>query len=268
MKTTTLSIDLLRLDGDTQNRVGINEDAVAEYAEIISEGNGQWPLPPLEVFHDGTEYFVADGFHRTLGAARAKRGSIPCTVHAGSAFDARVFGMTANDKHGLRMTRADKRKCVEWLLEQPGRLSQKKIAEMAGVSPRTVQTIVQERKPPAPLGRPEPATPTTQLAKSPPPNDQKAAHSPPQRGVVDADPLDTPEPPVMTEPQAKPNGKPPRQLDRPAWFKQWDNAIGPLVRLVDKIAREVGETGSQSHDVIQDQLQAATEEMAEWMGVQ
>ena len=147
MKTESLSVDLPRIDGDTQSRIGINEDAVQDYADLISSNNGDWPFPPIDVFFDGTDYYVGNGFHRFLAAHRAKRGSIPCTVHKGSARDARIFGMTANDKQGLRMSREDKRANVEWLLDEGGNMTQAVIAETAGVSVRTVKTIVAERKP-------------------------------------------------------------------------------------------------------------------------
>ena len=146
MVPKTLSVDLLRIDGGTQNRLSINEDVVEDYAEIIAGCNGKWPFAPLDVFHDGTDYYVADGFHRTLGALRAKRSSVPCEIHKGTARDARVFGMTANDRHGLRMSRADKRACVEWLLENEQKLTQDEISHKAGVSKRLVQMIVADRK--------------------------------------------------------------------------------------------------------------------------
>ena len=61
--------------------------------------------------------------------------------------------------------------------------------------------------------------------------------------------------------------KPPKKIDRSGWFKQWDQQIGPLVRLVDKIAKEVGENGETDHEVVQDYLNSASESMAKWMGV-
>ena len=158
MKTTPLAIDLLRLDGDTQSRVRICPDTVDDYAELI-ESNGSWPLGPLDVFHDGSDYWVADGFHRTLAGQQAKRASLPCRIHKGTVRDARIFAMTANDKHGLRMTREDKRACVEWLLDTFPRMTQREVATKAGVSARTVQYIVADRKP--------------QIANSPPPQQGK-----------------------------------------------------------------------------------------------
>ncbi len=145
MKTTVLTVNLLKTDTGTQNRLRIHEETVAEYAEILGDANGEWPFPPLDVFHDGSEYFVADGFHRFLAAQRSKRGTFPCRIHSGTAKDARIFGMTANDRHGLRMTRADKRACVEWLLDNADRMTQTEIAETAGVASRTVKRIVAER---------------------------------------------------------------------------------------------------------------------------
>ena len=145
MKTKPLSIDLLNTDSGTQARVRTSPETVDDYAEVIAEGNGTWPMGPLDVFHDGTEYFLADGFHRVLAAQRTGRASIPCRIHKGNATDARIFGMTANDKNGLRMTRADKRACVEWLLDN-FKLTQKEIAEKAGVCERTVRAVVADRK--------------------------------------------------------------------------------------------------------------------------
>lgn len=147
MSTKTLAIDVLRIDADTQARVKISDETVEAYTEVLESAGKEWPFGPVDVFHDGNEYYVADGFHRTLAAARVKRASIPCRIHKGTAKDAKIFGMTANDTHGLRMTREDKRACVLWLLEQGG-MTQEEIAAKAGVGHRTVKRIVAEKKGP------------------------------------------------------------------------------------------------------------------------
>ena len=173
MKPTTLAIDLIRLDGDTQSRLKINQDTVDDYVNIMFESNAPWPFPPLDVFFDGDDYFLGDGFHRLLGGKEAKLASIPCSVHKGGARDARIFGMTANDQHGLRMSRADKKACVEWLLNQPGKMTQAAIALTAGVSARTVQKIVADARSPR------------VIPFLPPQGDAQVAPSPPSRGVSD-----------------------------------------------------------------------------------
>ena len=61
--------------------------------------------------------------------------------------------------------------------------------------------------------------------------------------------------------------KPPKKLDREAYYQQWNEAIGPLVRLVDKIAEGLGERHDPRQVAIQDRLNEATEEMMAWMGV-
>jgi hypothetical protein len=146
MPEKPLSIDLIVTDAGTQSRLAISESTVEDYAEIISASEG-WPFPPLIVFHDGNRYLVADGFHRLHAASRAKRSSVPCIIHNGTAIDARIFGMTANDTHGLRMTPADKRECVKWLLSNEKKMTQAEIASKAGVSKRLVQFIVAESRP-------------------------------------------------------------------------------------------------------------------------
>lgn len=146
-KIEVLSIDLIRMDGGTQARIACNQDVVDDYAEAITANDGDWPFEPIVVFFDGSDYFLADGFHRTLAAIRLKRSSITCQVHRGTSKDAKIFGMTANDAHGLRMSREDKRACVEWLLENGGKMTQAEIAVKAGVSRRTVTSVVADRKP-------------------------------------------------------------------------------------------------------------------------
>lgn len=262
MKTTPLAIDLLRIDGGSQSRIAINDDVVQDYADLIAKSPGEWPFPPVDVFHDRGFYFVGDGFHRVLAGQRAKRGSIPCFVHKGSAYDARIFGMTANDRHGLRMTRADKRACVEWLLDQPEKMTQKEIAEKAGAGKRTIQMIVADRNTESIAGR-----------ATPPKRDGKAQIARPSGGH---DPFDDTEDPSGEDGRTESDGidakrpkkpKPPKKLDRKAYYKQWGTAIGPLVRLVDKIAEGVGEKHDPHQEAIQEALNTATEEMMAWMGV-
>lgn len=205
MKPASLSVDLLRIDAGTQSRLAINEDVVAEYTEVITQAGIDWPFPPLDVFHDGADYFVADGFHRLLAAIRAKLASVPCNIHKGTASDARIFGMTANDRHGLRMSREDKRACVEWLLDNGGKMTQKAVAEKAGVSTRTVQMVVAERNPASVAGK---ATPPKEQAQ--------IAPSTPSRGDSDpfADPFDEDDP--FGEASESPENAPePEEPDQP-----------------------------------------------------
>jgi hypothetical protein len=147
MNTTALAIDLIRLDGGIQPRAKINEETVEDYAAVWQAANGQYPFDkPCEVFHDGTDYWCADGFHRILGAARAKKASVQCVVHKGSARDAILYAAKCNSSHGLRRTAADKRHVVTKFLkdEEWSKRSSRWIAEVCDVSHTFVSAIRQE----------------------------------------------------------------------------------------------------------------------------
>ena len=267
----SLSTDLIRIDGNTQSRIAINEDVVSDYADIIQKAGTEWPFPPIDVFYDGTDYFDADGFHRYLAALRTKRASIPCKIHKGTARDALIFGMTANDRHGLRMTRADKRKCVEWFLDDDSKLTQKAIAESTGVSTSLIKKIIAERNPASISGKIPPKgdgkghiTPYTPISGGSDPFDETGDpfNEIPDEVFEDVEVVDT-----IEEPESEPpkKGAPPRQFDNSYWLKQWEQAIGPMVRLVDKLAGNVGQSKCKSHKAVQSFLNKATEELERWM---
>jgi uncharacterized ParB-like nuclease family protein len=134
----TLKLEEIRIDGGTQTRAEINNEAVAEYAEAVLEGA---KFPPVDVFFDGVSIWLADGFHRYHAHRRAKVKDIQATFHTGSVQDALMFALSANTKNGLRRTNADKRKCVEIALDNFADWSDRRIAEVCGVSDKTVSKV-------------------------------------------------------------------------------------------------------------------------------
>lgn len=135
-----LELNKIRLDGGTQPRVELNQEVVGEYAEAVMAGN---IFPPVHVFHDGSHYWLADGFHRYFAHKRAGNLEIEADVHTGTLRDALLFSLSANSKHGLRRTNEDKRRAVLILLNdlEWSEWSDIKVAEMAGVSSATVHRI-------------------------------------------------------------------------------------------------------------------------------
>ena len=133
MRSRKLRLTKLRLDGNTQPRAQDDGEIIHEYAELYAAGV---KLPPIVVFFDGKDYWVADGFHRWSGAKHAGLKEISCEVQKGSVEDARWFSYSANQTHGVRRTNADKRKAVLASLKHPkgAKLSSRKIAEHVGVS--------------------------------------------------------------------------------------------------------------------------------------
>lgn len=133
---------LLRLDGDTQPREAINQDAVTEYAELLL--SAPHALPPVDAVFDGESFWVWDGFHRVLGAIEAEIEEIPVRVRNGDLTLARWLACSANQSHGLRRTSGDKRRAVLMALELHPEMSDPMIAEHVGVHRSYVQRIRSE----------------------------------------------------------------------------------------------------------------------------
>lgn len=135
-----LSLDLIRTDGGTQARVGLNEGVVAEYAAEYSDGKD---LGPAVVFHDGSDYWLADGFHRYFGRKQAGCFGLDCQVRKGTKRDAILYAIGANAEHGLKRSNADKRRAVEMLLadKEWNEWSSRTIAHVAKVSRNIVNEI-------------------------------------------------------------------------------------------------------------------------------
>lgn len=133
MNSKNLDISMIRIDGGTQARIEINKETVAEYAQAMKDGDC---FPPVVVFFDGTEYWLADGFHRYHGTNGAGLTFIEAEVRTGTQRDAILYSAGANALHGLRRSNADKKKAVLLLLNDPewGNWTNGAIAKQCGVS--------------------------------------------------------------------------------------------------------------------------------------
>lgn len=109
-----IAVDSIRSDGGTQARIQLDWIAIDEYSKAMQEGA---QFPPIVVFHDGKDYWLADGFHRLDAAKRAGIEKIACDVRMGTVRDAILHAVGANADHGVRRTNADKRAAVMRLLE-------------------------------------------------------------------------------------------------------------------------------------------------------
>lgn len=138
-----LRLDKIRLDGGTQMRVGPrNQEAVREYADALQEG---LTLPPVTVFFDGRDYWLADGFHRHSAHLLIDWKEIDADVREGEKRDAILHAVGANASHGLRRTNADKRRAVEALLKDDEwvKWSNREIARRCAVDEGTVRNLRQ-----------------------------------------------------------------------------------------------------------------------------
>jgi hypothetical protein len=117
----------------TQQRTGLNHEVVNEYAEAISEGDR---FPPIKVKYDGFNYWLTDGFHTTEAAWSIGKTEIEAVITKGTLRDAILDSVGVNAEHGLRRSRADKRRAVTTLLQDPEwrKWSDREIARRCKVS--------------------------------------------------------------------------------------------------------------------------------------
>ncbi len=141
----TLPIKDICTDAGTQSRVSLDESVVQEYYEYLTSHEDD--LPPVTVFFDGLEYFLADGFHRIMAYQRDGREFIDANLKGGTLRDAVKFSLGANSTHGLKRTTSDKRKSVTTALDdlEWGQLAAREIARMCDVSHTFVNQIIAER---------------------------------------------------------------------------------------------------------------------------
>lgn len=135
-----LNIEVIRTDGGTQPRLELNNDKVAEYAECMKDGD---KFPPVIVFWDGSNYWLADGFHRYHATRRIEVVTIEAEVKEGTVDEAQVFAFGANAKHGLYLTAADIREIIKRMLLNSITISwtNAQIARHIGCSKMTVGRV-------------------------------------------------------------------------------------------------------------------------------
>jgi hypothetical protein len=132
-----LPLSAIRTDGGTQIRARLNRPAIDRYAALMREGH---TFPPMVVFFDGREYWLAHGFHRLEGAKKAELDTIPAEIHLGTSEDARWYACGAHKEHGLGRSNKDKQRAVIAALNHPnGRaMSDGAIGLHVGVDSKTV----------------------------------------------------------------------------------------------------------------------------------
>lgn len=129
-----MQIDKIRIDGGTQPRTSIDQQVVADYAEVYS-AKGRFNTLPV-VFWDGASNWLGDGFHRLHAALHAGLRELEVDQRVGTQRDAVLYSLGANASHGLRRSVEDKRKAVRTMLDDPAwrKWSNRQIAEACAVT--------------------------------------------------------------------------------------------------------------------------------------
>lgn len=131
-----LPLARIRTDGGTQARFDLNTDTVAEYRQAMQDGA---VFPPVVVYYDGTDHWLADGFHR-VAATEQIRMEIAADVRPGTKRDAILHAVGANKTHGLRRTHKDVQRSIWTLLNDAEwqKWSDREIARQVGCHHETV----------------------------------------------------------------------------------------------------------------------------------
>lgn len=138
-----IPIEDIRRDGGTQPRARLDESTIQEYTASLGEGI---VYPPVTLFYDGEQYWLADGFHRVKAHEEAGRSHINAEVRTGTRREAILYSVGANAAHGLRRSNADKRRAVETLLSDKEwrKWSDREIASRCSVSQTFVGNVRRE----------------------------------------------------------------------------------------------------------------------------
>lgn len=133
-----IPLDVIRVDGGTQQRVAMDQQTIDDYVDALKRGD---PVPPLIVFFDGTDYWLADGFYRHRAAELAELVDFQCDIREGTQRDAILFSCSVNTAHGKQRTLGDRRKAIETMLLDPewAKWSNRAIANHCKVNEITVR---------------------------------------------------------------------------------------------------------------------------------
>lgn len=128
-------IESIEVEG-TRTRAMLRPTAIEDYTQALKAGE---ELDPCVVFRDGETTWLAAGHHRRRAHKRLDRTELPCVVKTGSKWDAIEYGIKDNLQHrGERISREDKRHNVLLVLRENSGLADIHIAELCGVSDKTV----------------------------------------------------------------------------------------------------------------------------------
>lgn len=143
---TKLELSTIRIDGGTQARASLNQAIVREYAESMKDGE---KFPEIIVFFDGSDHWLADGFHRYFAYKSNEVEEVEVDLREGTKDDAILFGFQANKHRGLRMSSEDIRGIIVRMIHHPewGQWTNASIAAHLGVSAMTVGRVKKTLEP-------------------------------------------------------------------------------------------------------------------------
>ena len=130
-------------------RAGFDRATVERYSNAITDRH---TLPPVTVYFDGADYWLADGFHRFAACEELGCTDIPVDIRHGTKQEALLFSLGADATHGKprvwRTSRTPtKRQCASDCARRGTRLRWRSSSAVPTLSPANSRRL------------PEPSTP-------------------------------------------------------------------------------------------------------------
>lgn len=156
-----VKLDDLVLSRDLQPRVGLDDATVADYAALYRD-RGPTAMDPIRAYarEDGRP-ILTRGFTRVAGARLAGLDALPCDLYAEADDEAMLRDSLSGNRHGLRLTNADKRRALKLYHERIARRrwdSTREVAVLLGCSHELVSSFRKELTAPKPAADVPPAT--------------------------------------------------------------------------------------------------------------
>lgn len=134
-----LKLDEVIVDNDLNPRQGaLDQDVVLDYSAHIDD------LPPMTAYDVQGFYYLVGGFHRYAAHRLAMRSEGRFTVHQGSREEAKEFADLDNLKHGLRLSRAERREVIRRQLRRHPEWSDNRLSAACYTTDKTVRAIREE----------------------------------------------------------------------------------------------------------------------------
>lgn len=137
-ETRLLNLDSVTVDNGLNPRVGaLDQEAVMDYAAHVDD------LPPMVVYQIPGEdgYLLAAGFHRIAAHRLAGKNEARFVVREGSRADAAEFADLDNLKHGLQLSRAERREVIKRQLKRHPDWSDVRLAAACMTTDKTVRSV-------------------------------------------------------------------------------------------------------------------------------
>ncbi|GAA2777117.1 ParB/RepB/Spo0J family partition protein [Saccharopolyspora taberi] len=131
-ETISIPLELIRENGSVR-AAGENPEHVRLLAEIFDS------LPPVLV-HSSTLHLI-DGLHRVRAARLRGHETIKAQLFEGSESEAFVLAVRANVSHGLPLSLTDRKSACVRIISMHPDWSNRRIARVAGISPKTVGSL-------------------------------------------------------------------------------------------------------------------------------